>query len=177
MKQLYFIALVLPEPYLSEISRIKHDLSKKYKTYSALKSPAHITLISPFFYAGDKEYELVKRLKDYASPVSPFTIEMNGFDCFPPRVVFIKPEPPAELALLYPSFNAYMKGFLPVSKKFSPPFHPHITVANRDWSAFDFEKAWEEYKTREYRGKFTADTISLLKLKNKTWEILFEKKL
>lgn len=173
MKQLYFIAIVLPEPYLTEIQEIKHIISKKYKTYAALKSPAHITLIAPFFFNADKEHELVKKMSNYYSPVHPFKIELKGFGCFPPRVIFINPLPSPELLLLYESMKEYMKDILPKSKKSSPSFHPHITVANRDWSTFDFEQAWEEFENKKFSGYFNVDQIYLLKLEGKKWKTLY----
>lgn len=173
MKKLYFFAIVLPEPLLSEIQEIKHALSKKYKTYAALKSPAHITLIAPFFYNEENEHLLVKNMRNFVSPVQSFKIELNGFDCFKPRVIFINPLPSQDLVLLNRSFNDYMKDFLPKLKKTSPAFHPHITVANRDWSVFDFEKAWEDYKNLTFSGKFSVDQIALLKLEGKIWELIY----
>ena len=56
-------------------------------------------------------------------------------------------------------------------KKEQRPFHPHITIANRDLAKKDFKKAWEYFAGLRYDTEFQADSISLLRHNNKEWEI------
>jgi len=172
MKAMYFMALITPEPLLSEISAVKHELSRKYKTYSSLRSPAHITLVPPFHYRQEDEYLLIRNMLQFHSSAPQFDITLDGFGCFAPRVIFVRPLPSAELTDLYDDLQTHVRTFLPERKKTSPPFHPHITVANRDWSEYDFYKAWDEMRTRPFSGAFTAEKISLLKLEKEKWKVL-----
>lgn len=172
MKAMYFIAVVLPEPLLSEIAAIKHELSKKYKTYVSLKSPAHITLVPPFFYKEPDEYLLVKMLKTFQPGISSFPLQLDGFGCFAPRVIFVQPQASPLLERLYASIQQHVKSELSERKKSSPPFHAHITVANRDWSEYDFHQAWDEIKDKPYTGSFVVESFSLLKLEKEKWRIL-----
>lgn len=173
MKQLYFIAIVLPEPLRSEIAAIKHDLAHRHKTFAALKSPAHITLAPPFTWKEPEEYQLVNLLKKFQSPVAPFEVTLEGFGAFMPRVIFIQPRPDESLQRLYEAVQQQVVPHLPDRKKTSPPFHPHITVANRDWDAYDFQQAWAAYKDQSFTGKFTVNEIVLLKLVKHRWEELY----
>jgi len=172
MKAMYFIAIVLPEPLLSEVSAIKHALSKKYKTYASLKSPAHITLVPPFFFKEEDEYLLVRMLKEFRQDIPSFPVQLNGFGSFPPRVIFVNPEKSEPLNVLHAALGKHVRNYLPERKKQSPPFHAHVTVANRDWSEYDFYAAWEEMRSQPFEGSFIAEHYSLLKLKKEKWKIL-----
>ena len=55
MLQKYFIALVPPEPLLSEIQRVKQQIFDDYGTKGALRSPGHITLHMPFSWEEEKK--------------------------------------------------------------------------------------------------------------------------
>ncbi|MBK5277935.1 MAG: 2'-5' RNA ligase family protein, partial [Bacteroidia bacterium] len=52
------------------------------------------------------------------------------------------------------------------------PFHPHLTLAFRDLKKPMFEKAWEEFKSKEYSESFAAKHFTLLKHNGKVWESL-----
>ena len=86
MLEKYFIAIVPSDSLLSEIEDIKKSVSKKHQSHGALQSPAHITLHMPFSY--EKEGKLLACVEAFKFK-SPFNIDLNGFDCFEPRVVFI----------------------------------------------------------------------------------------
>jgi 2'-5' RNA ligase len=52
------------------------------------------------------------------------------------------------------------------------PFHPHITLVNRDISETDFDLVWGEYAHKTFEAGFSVATISLLRKGEKRWEIV-----
>ena len=171
-KPLYLIALV-PEPGLREqVSALKQEMKSRFRASHALKSPPHITLQMPFRRAETEESLLIEALGGFSAKEAPFRVRLSGFDCFAPRVLFVRVADHApiiglqarlkeELALLpgFPNTPAYM------------PFHPHMTIATRDLALPAFEKAWDEFRTREFEGSFMADQLCLLRHNGKRWDI------
>jgi 2'-5' RNA ligase len=56
------------------------------------------------------------------------------------------------------------------------PFHPHVTIANRDIKPGDFNKAWNHFKRQVFDEQFEAATISLLKLNAGKWNVIAEQR-
>jgi 2'-5' RNA ligase len=65
VNQKYFIAIVPPEPFLSNITAIKMELFENYGSKGALRSPAHITLHMPFSWDDEKEEKLITNLESF----------------------------------------------------------------------------------------------------------------
>ena len=99
MLQKYFLAIIPPEPLLSEIQTIKEYISKNYLSHGALQSPAHITLHMPFVWEEEKEDKLINYLRDFKFD-NAINVELNNYDCFEPRVIFISVEKNDSLFLL-----------------------------------------------------------------------------
>ena len=59
----FFIAIVPPEPLLSEIQDIKQSIFEKHNVKGALRSPGHITLHMPFSWEEEKEEKLISSLQ------------------------------------------------------------------------------------------------------------------
>jgi len=59
-------------------------------------------------------------------------------------------------------------------KEMMEEIHPHMTIATRDLSKKMFHKAWPEFKDREFKASFTADSLHLLKHSGKQWEFFRE---
>lgn len=179
-EKLYFVALVPDEPLFSEIVNVKDEVAEKYNSRAALKSPPHITLYMPFRWHENREDELSGVLRDIASETEPFTISLNGFSCFKPRVIYINPLENEELNKLQKkviiSFKRRLKLF---DKGFEErPFKPHITIAFRDLKKPLFFKAWnEDFKERRFSAEFEVKKISLLKHNGKVWEVIQNLKL
>ena len=171
MKSLYFIAILPPEPILSEIRHMKVYVKERFDSGRALRSPAHITLVPPFL-ADEQGLEKVHALlSDVANNASPFDVEIDGFDCFRPRVVFVNPKP--NLAL--ESLQRQLIGLSDQWKRYADKgFHAHITIAFRDLSPKAFEKAWAYFEGREFKRLFAADSISLLLNGQEGWSVIRE---
>src|SRR5688572_12032324 len=92
MDSMYFIAIVLPEELNLKILSFKQYMFEKYKCQVGLRSPAHITLIPPYWMNEDLEDLLKKDLELLANTSSPFQVSIRHFSSFPPKTIFIAPE-------------------------------------------------------------------------------------
>ncbi|MES2516132.1 MAG: 2'-5' RNA ligase family protein [Bacteroidota bacterium] len=174
MLQKYFIAVVPPEPLLSEIQAIKQSIFENYQTKGALMSPGHITLHMPFSFEEDKEDKLIACLKDFTFTCT-FSVALKNFACFEPRVLFINVEQNAELNELQKQLVQHVKKNLNLFNQSDDMrgFHPHITVAFRDLKKPVFYRLWEHYQSLDFYETFHCCSFFLLKYVNDRW-ILFK---
>lgn len=167
----YFIALIPPEPLREQLHAIKLRIKEEYQSKGALNSPPHITLHMPFEWKDAKEEKLIASLKQFADEREKFQVIIQGFSCFPPRVIFADiPTTPA-LQLLQKELHSHCKRDLNLfnAQYRDLPFHPHITLAFRDLKKDTFEKAWTYYREQNFSGEFITDRITLLKKDEKEW--------
>lgn len=167
----YLIAILPPEPITSEVLELKEHFRDKYQSKASLNAPAHITMHMPFEWSADRETELVKIFTEVSAMQVPIPIELDGFGCFPPRVIFIT-------VVTNPLLDDTRKHLLQFCKTRlnltnvvyrDEPFHPHVTLAFRDLKESFFEAAWEEFRSRPYKAIFECTQLSLLKHDGKSW--------
>ena len=172
---LYFVAIIPREPLKSRVTEIKTDLQAKFNTKAALKSPPHITMHMPFRWKLKKMDLIVTTLAQLAAQTKAFSVELKDFAAFPPRVIYLNV---AENTALNNLKSGVSQLSLQKWKLFdrvdSRPFHPHMTVAFRDLTKVNFEKAWELFKNRTFEEQFLADKMTLLKHNGKFWEEFME---
>ena len=174
-KQLYLIALVPHVKLRDDVRELKLEMKERFNASHALKAPAHITLQMPF--RRDEEFEeiLTAGLDSFAADQQPFEIEINGFDAFPPRVLYLKIGNHSPVVDLHSDLQPVLRENLGLSdKEIMDRFHPHLTIATRDLSKKMFNKAWPEFKERKFRASFTADRLHLLKHNGKNWDLYRE---
>ena len=175
MLQKYFIAIVPPEPLLSQIQDIKKSIFENHHTKGALRSPGHITLHMPFSWEEEKENILISCLQsfDFKNEVD---VVLENFSCFEPRVVFINVKQDEALLLLQKKLVQHVKTNLQLFNQSDSMrgFHPHITIAFRDLKKPIFYKIWEEFKNKSFEKMFTCHSICLLKHVENRWEIYKE---
>jgi 2'-5' RNA ligase len=170
---LYFIAIIPPPGLSSEIRAIKERMLSLYGSGHALKSPAHITLQMPFRRSIDDEEAISDALRDFALKEKPFTIDLDGFGAFAPRVIYVRIRDHKPFIQLH----SRLKEMLLTSLKFLPgevmkDAEPHITVATRDLTKKAFSEAWPEIKGERIISSFRVNSITLLRHTGKLWEIL-----
>lgn len=173
--QLYFIALI-PNPTLrNQVRSLKQEMKDRFNAKHALKSPAHLTLQMPFRREEKEEARIIKTLGEFAASQNPFTLNLDGFGAFPPRVIFINISNPGPVIQLHKNLKIILTdslGFEP--KDLIDQIHPHMTIATRDLTAAAFQAAWPEFKDRKFSASFTADGLTLLKHNGAQWEIFQE---
>lgn len=176
MLEKYFIAIVPPEPLLTEIQEIKQDIFQKYQTKGALRSPGHITLHMPFSFEEEKEQKLISCLDAFVFNES-FSITLINYACFAPRVVYINVEEQNSLIELQKLLVQHVKRNLQLFNQSDDRrrgFHPHITVAFRDLKKQNFFAVWEEYQHKKLDRSFDCESVCLLKHIDHRWEVYRE---
>ena len=170
-KSLYLIALVPDEDLRAGIRSLKEEMKRRFGASHALKSPAHITLQMPFRRPSSFEPELCQSLESLANRQGVFELPLKGFDCFPPRVLFVKVQNQQAVQSLHSQLQKVLKetfGFSEQELGFR--FHPHMTIATRDLTQEAFRKAWPEFADRTFEAIFQVKSLFLLKHNGKTWD-------
>lgn len=171
-QNLYFIALIPPSEIREHVMLLKNEMKDSYGAAHALKSPAHITLVMPFKRQEAEENLLFRSLKNFATEIQAFPIQLEDFDAFPPRVIFIKVlnhQPLIEFRQKLVQKLKTESGF--TQEEIGSRFHPHMTIATRDLPEEQFVLANREFLKRKFNAGWTADSISLLKHQGERWEI------
>ena len=89
MMEMYFVAVVLPPELDDKVKVYKNWMKEKWNCKVGLKSPAHITIIPPFWMNADSENNLVNAIATISTTQQTFEMQTTGFDAFKPRTVFI----------------------------------------------------------------------------------------
>jgi len=171
MKTLYFVALIPPEPHKKQIANLKYQFAKKYHSVKSLNSPPHITLIPPFETTDEKVHEIEKYLKNEAKIHPTFIVEIDGFGTFRKNVIFLKVRQNEALELLRQSISESASNPLLVKSKKVKSYTPHITLAFRDLTEQNFQKARADCQSTTFNARFRVGSIFLLKHNGKHWEV------
>lgn len=170
---MYFIALVLPVHLDEKILVYKKWMHENYGCRVGLKSPAHITLVPPFWLQAESEESVRLTIEIISANTNSFNLETDNFSCFGVRTIFIAvAENEALQALKKNTDNRFRTTGLNI-KLDSRPFHPHITIATRDLHKRDFAEAWNFFQHKKFTEPFEANGLSLLKHNGKIWDVVF----
>lgn len=166
---LYFIAVV-PHQELNQKAKVfSKDFAERFNSVKSFENFPHLTILGPFNFDENQEEVVVEKFSLMNLKSKPFELFLKDFGCFSQSknpVIFIKPESSAELQILYDEVQENLQ-FHPKTQ-----FHPHLTVAYRDLSPENFQKAWQEYQTKTFEDSFLVDKICLFKHENKKWNLL-----
>jgi 2'-5' RNA ligase len=172
---LYFIAIIPHLNLREQVRFLKEEMKRRFHAKHALKSPAHLTLQMPFRRNYEGEPLLIVELQNFAAKHSKFTIELNGFGCFSPRVIFIKVKDHKPIIDLHTNLKKVLVDELSFKEnEISNKIHPHMTIATRDLTDKAFLKAWPEFEQRRFKASFTVKNLFLLKHNGKSWDIYKE---
>lgn len=171
---MYYMALVAPEDINAEALKWKQYFQLKYGSSAALRSPAHITLIPPFWMTANMENTLMDAIRLFCEKQKRFQIRLNGFGAFSPRVIYIAVEKNNLLNMVQSSLKNYLleQRVFPVKNSIQE-FHPHITLASRDLRKQSFFDAWKMMEHKKYEAQWEASGISLLRLNPEKWEVIY----
>jgi 2'-5' RNA ligase len=169
---MYFLAHLLPAHLNEPILQMKQDLQQRFGCTVGLKSPAHITLIPPFWLETDKAPQLLPDLQRLATSVAPFYLAAANFSSFGKRTLFIAVAESSPLQQLKAAADSIFTGndfyALKMEKR---PFHPHITLATRDIKPAQFDEAWAVYGGRRFDHQWQATSVSIFKHNRMHWEV------
>jgi len=174
MANMYFIALVLPTWINEEVLKWKLYMKEHFNCLVALRSPAHITLVPPFWMDGELEKKLEEVISQFSQGRIFFEVGLKNFAAFKPRVIYADVLPNTYLQTLHDQLREYLVSLnlFPVKKE-ERPFHPHVTIATRDLHKKAFYDAWEIFRKKDYEALCRIEGISLLKHDQKNWDVIF----
>ena len=175
---MYFIAIVAPEEINDQVIKWKNYFKDHFECTVALKSPAHITLVPPFWMKEDLENDLVNSIRHFSIAKNKFEITLKDFEAFKPKVIFVDVLKNETLDNLHESFEDFIlkENKFPI-KKDDRPFHPHVTLATRDLYKKAFQQAWEVFSKKKYEASWIVTGISLLRHNKKNWDVIFTSQL
>ena len=153
-------------------------MKEKFDCSVALRSPAHITLVPPFWMSDDLEHKLEEAISEFSRDAVSFEVNLKNFAAFKPRVIYVDVLSNQQLQVLYDRLHEHLvAGNLFPIKKDERPFHPHVTIATRDLRKKAFHESWETFKKESYEASYMIDGISLLKHNQKNWDVIFTSQL
>lgn len=174
MTRMYFIAIVAPQEINETILQWKQLMKERFGCVVALRSPAHITVIPPFWLDDAAEEGLKDLMGGFSQSQTAFEIALENFGAFKPRVIFVDALPSQHLELLHSQLEASLiaKNQFPITKE-ERPLRPHVTIATRDLHKKTFREAWEIFREKKYESSWVATGISLLRHNQKNWDVIF----
>lgn len=160
----YLLVLQPHEALWDEVKAIKEKFAVDYNCEMARKGLPHITLIA-FRQHQSMEYRIRQMLKNIATTLSPFKIELKDFGSFPSHTIYINITSKVQIVEAVKVLKAPQK-FMKLDKDNKPHFitEPHLTIA-RKLLPWQYEKGWLEYEHQHFHGRFIADYALLLKRK------------
>lgn len=171
---MYFIAVVLPQHLDEKVLHWKKYMQEKYRCKVGLKSPAHITIVPPFWLEGNMEEALMNDLDLLAKEMQPFSIATNDFSAFKPRTIFVAVQKNPELDKLKRIADQHFSDNDQYKIKVETRhFHPHITIATRDLFKKDFYECWPFFENKEFKENWEAAGLSLLRHNLKNWDVIY----
>lgn len=173
-QNLYFIAIMPHHELQNEVTSFKNYIKEKYFSRAALNSPPHITLFPPFKWEEENEKILSKSLSAFVQNRQIFNVDLNGFDRFSHRVIFIKPILSHPLNRLQEELAQHLKSLNLINPDEKRIYLPHMTIANRDLKKNLFYPVWNEFKENDFKRSFEVNSIVLLKHNGKFWDIFQE---
>ena len=171
---MYYAAVVLPEDLNKQVLNWKIYMLEKYNCKVGLKSPAHITIIPPFWMEEEKENQFLSDIGRLSARIEPFMIETNNFSAFRLRTIFIAVKGNKQLSGLKEAVDQFFGNENPYHIKIETrPFHPHITIATRDLFKKDFNDAWSMFQQQTFEARWITKGLSVLRHNKKNWEVIF----
>ena len=178
---LYFIAVIPFRDLRDKVNELKRDIAMRFYSARAQKVMPHITLKAPFHWPATSHATLLKWFDNLKLPEHTFTLALQGFGSFNNKnnpVIFIKPAANLPLILLQRELINSFEALEPaVVRPTDKNFTPHMTIAYRDLTPANFEKAWEEYSHKEFEEQFEINAVHLLQHNGAQWNIITSKPL
>ena len=154
-------AILLDDESHNFARQIELELCDKFQLCWGLKQSPHITIKAPFNARRIEPF--VKYLDSLAQQTQPFEIELDGFDYFEPKVIFINVKENAKLKKLH------FKILKDLKEKFNIKPHPlegtsvrfHSTVALEDVTKKKFREAKKYLKKYNPRFRFKVKSFGI----------------
>jgi 2'-5' RNA ligase len=158
----YLLVLNPPEDLWQKIMKIKEGFADKYKNDIARFTKPHITLIN-WVSLELMEERMMQRLQTIAMGITPFKVELKDYGSFPSHTIFINVVSKVPIQSLVREMKQAQK-LMTLNKENKPHFieTPHLSIC-RKLKPWQYEEGWLEFSSRQFTGRFIADSMLLLK--------------
>jgi len=170
--QTHFIGVLLPEDITLTLEDCRRYMREAYGCKSGHATPIHVTLVPPFQLPDEYSTEdLARGIEDDVLPKGlGFTGHIDNFDAFGDRTLFAKVVKDEKWTALRDAvYSAVVMAAPGCTKKDSRPFHPHISVANRDIPAGVMTDALQVMNELNLAEDFPVDNITIFERQNGKW--------
>lgn len=179
-QNLYFLAIIPNGKAAGEVTALKQYIATCYNSRKALRVMPHITLKAPFTAAAPLQGEVLGWFGNLNLTATPFTVTLNGFGAFANArnpVIYVKPVASPQLSDLQNTIISSFKHTFPdiPLQPTERHFSPHMTIAYRDLTFDQFEKAWAEFKDKPYHAEFEVTSVALLQHDGEKWHVIAER--
>jgi 2'-5' RNA ligase len=167
---LYAIALILPEPFRSELTEIQ----RRFKDPNwNITLPPHVTIVPPFSLSKGKSLsEIVDAVSFTINALHCFNIGTGVIRKFNNKVstIYLSVELSVELSELHSGINTILVPFINEISDYPKDFIPHVTLSG-DVPESQAEEHFVKMKKLNLAKKFLCDKITLLKKspEDKNW--------
>jgi 2'-5' RNA ligase len=173
LMQKYFLAIIPPDPYFSQVEMLKEELKEQFGIKYAMKSPAHITIKMPFSFDEKREIYLLELLSAQFGQEAPFDLTVSGIGNFGNRVIFLAVNECLPLRTLQSELRVFCRKQLHLVEELSDRnYTPHLTVAFKDLKPGRFEEVLKSLKKQRVEFTWSASEVCLLKKIDGKWKPL-----
>jgi 2'-5' RNA ligase len=159
----YLLAIYPHEDLQKRIIKLKQDFAEEFKMDKSRVGKPHMLLAS-FMQYEMMEERIVNRLRTIAMGFPPFKVELKDFGSLPSHSIFINVTSKLPVQNLVKTIRTETQRLMKYDEENKPYFilEPNISVA-RKLLPWQYEKAWLEYSSKHFSGRFIAGSVSLLK--------------
>lgn len=170
MQPLYLVAILPPEPVLSEVWAMKQEVHTLTGSRNAVRLPAHITLLPPWRQAEELELLMRTSLREFAATQEAFEVGLENFDWFGNRTLFVRVTEAASLKACHAALAEWCVARLPNIPREARPFTPHMTLATRDLPPSQVSELRTLFQARTYAASFEASSLQLFRHDGQQWQ-------
>jgi 2'-5' RNA ligase len=150
----------------SDVMKMKRRCADDFGIISAIYSRPHFTVFDIIQHPQNEE-RLINILKRNIENISPFQIELYGFDYFSSSTytLYVKLKDEKEFSEMVRYIKEFFRPILKSVKDYPPHYNTknaHLTIA-KGMSESEFLSVWQSWENAEYQANTIADHILLLK--------------
>lgn len=169
----YQLILDPHEELKQRILQVKKDFFEHFDAPAAWWGKPMVTL-ARFSQLEMMEERILHRLRAVAMGHHPMKVELKDFGSFPAHSIFIQVATREPIRRLVRAVKENQR-LLKLDQEHKPHFidEPHIGICTR-LLPWQYEKAWLDYSTRHFSGRFIAASMLLLKrrLGSKAYQVI-----
>ena len=159
----YRLVIVPHRDLWEKMMKIKEAFAAAYLDDSTRLGRPYLTIASFSQYAM-MEQRILGRLREVAMGHYPFKVEIKNFGSFPAHTIYFDVVSRVPVQALIKSVRSQAQRIMKLNEEHKPffPASPHLTLASR-LKPWQYEKGWEEFRHRNFSGRFVAASMSVLR--------------